>query len=92
MLAMASARSEPIARPDPVSPPLSAASVDRWGVGVAGTAAAVDGCCAGAAGAAGVEAAGWAGVAGGAAAAGFSLGCRIRSQYTHCHVEYELWK
>lgn len=81
MLAMASARSAPMARPAP-GPPAAGASVERCGVGVAGTAAAPELAAAaartgGAAGVAAVE--GWAGVAGGAAAAGFSLGCRVLS-------------
>lgn len=77
MFAIASVRSWPMARPEPVS--LSAgACADRSGVGVAGTVAPEPVLAAGAAGTAGVEVDGWAGVAGGAAAAGagFSaLGC-----------------
>lgn len=71
MLAIASARSAPIARP--VGAPgvsVADASVDRLGVGVAGTAAWIPEVWAGAGGTAGVLAMGCAGVAGGAAAAG----------------------
>lgn len=83
MLAMASARSNPMAKVE-ASLPLAGASAERWGVGVAGTAASTEDWAgaAGAAGAAGVLVTGGAGVAGGAAddsaavaeAAGFSLG------------------
>jgi hypothetical protein len=82
MFAIASVRSAPRASPLCSFPPVFVASVLLWGVGVAGTAAALWALGAGAAGAAGVLATGWAGVAGGAAdedsaagaGAGFSLG------------------
>jgi hypothetical protein len=71
MFAMASARSEPIARPEGVP-------VERLGVGVAGGAAAWVADWAGAGGAAGVlAAAGGAGVAGGGAAAAAAAGAGL---------------
>lgn len=84
MFAIASARSAPMAKPEPVSPP---ASPERCGVGVAGAADWLEEDWAGAAGTAGVLATGWAGVAGGAAdedsaagaGAGFSFGYAIIS-------------
>lgn len=77
ILAIASARWAPMARPEESWPPALGSDV-LCGVGVAGTAGAAELPCEGAAGAAGVLVTGWAGVAGGAAedsaGAGFSFG------------------